>query len=247
MMTRCNKAGVTLMELLVAITLFSLLSIGILFAFRTGLTAMSRTNSRLLSNRRVLGVERILERQIAGFIPTKADCRISPQAAPQRLPFFQGEPQTMRFVSTFSLGEASRGYPRILEYQVIPGENAEGVRLIVNEHLYSGPMSTGVLCLGLRSDPQSATTYPIFRPVAIGTASFVLADKLAYCRFAYREERDPPLPAVWRPRWVKDSTPAAVRIEMAPLVFDPAKLQVPPIVAPFRVDRHAMQNFTDVQ
>jgi prepilin-type N-terminal cleavage/methylation domain-containing protein len=246
-MNRRRQAGVTLMELLVAITLLSLLCVGILFAFRTGLTAMSRTNNRLLSNRRVLGVERILEKQIAGFIPTKADCRMSLQSAPQRLPFFQGEPQTMRFVSSFSLGEASRGYPRILEFQVIPTDSGEGVRLIVNEHLYSGPLSTGMFCLGLRSDPQSASTYPIFRPVAVGPISFVLADKLAHCRFAYREERDPPQPAIWRTQWVKDTTPAAVRIDMAPLVIDPGKLQVPPIVAPFRVDRHAMQNFTDAQ
>lgn len=235
------------MELLVAITLFGLLSVGILFAFRTGLTAMSRTNNRLLSNRRVLGVERILERQIAGFIPTKADCRMSPEAPPQRLPFFQGEPQTMRFLSSFSLNEASRGYPRILEYQVIPGENGEGVRLIVNEHLYAGPTSTGRLCLGMRPDPLSATNVIMFQPVAVGPASFVLADKLSHCQFAYREERDPPAPAIWRTRWVKDSTPSAVRIDMAPLVRDPAKLQIPPIVAPFRVDRHPMQNLTDFQ
>ncbi len=246
-MIRRKRAGVTLMELLVAITLLSLLSVGILFAFRIGLTAMSRTNNRLLSNRRVLGVERILERQIAGFIPTKADCRMTPESPPQRVPFFQGEPQTMRFVSSFSLEEASRGYPRVLEYQVIPGENGEGVRLIVNEHLYSGPLSTGRFCLGVRPDPQLATDVIMFRPVAVAPSSFVLADKLAYCRFAYREEPDPPVPAVWRPRWFRDATPIAVRIDMAPLVRDPAKLQVPPIVAPFRADRHPMQNLTDFQ
>jgi prepilin-type N-terminal cleavage/methylation domain-containing protein len=241
------QKGITLMELLVAVMLLSLLSVGILFAFRTGLTAMGRTNDRLLSNRRVLGVERILEHQIAGFIPTKADCRAGPGAPAQRLPFFQGDPQTMRFVSTYSLQEASRGYPRILEFQVIPGENGEGVRLIVNEQLYSGPESTGMHCLGLRANPETQSQSVMFRPVAIGAMSYVLADKLAACRFAYREEREPPQPSIWRTQWAKDTTPAAVRIDMIPLVVDPAKLQVPAIVAPFRADRHIIENFADYE
>ena len=244
-MTRRPTAGVTLMEVLVATMLLSLLSVGILFAFRIGLSAMGRTENRLMSNRRVLGVERIIEKQIAGFIPAKADCRSGPQAPPQRLPFFQGEPQTMRFVSTYSLQEASRGYPRILEFQVIPGENGHGVRLVVNEHLYSGPMSTGRLCAGLRADPEIRTTTVLFFPVQIGPASFVLADKLAYCRFLYREERESPERAVWHARWTKDTTPSAVSIDLGPLEFDPAKLQVPLIIAPFRPDKNPMENYTE--
>jgi hypothetical protein len=240
-----NRRGITLMELLVSITLLSLLAIGILFAFRIGLNSMTRTNSRLMSNRKVLGVERILAQQIAGFVPTRADCRAAPQAPPQQVPFFQGEPETMRFVSTYSLQEASRGYPRILEFQVIPGDQGHGVRLVVNEHLYTGPLSTGRLCSGLLSDPAARTTTVLFFPVQIGAESFVLADRLAHCRFSYREEFDPPQRPVWRPRWTKDSTPSAVWIDMAPLETDPAKLRVPPVVAPFRVDRHPMQAYSD--
>jgi len=227
-----NRRGITLMELLVSVSLLSLLSVGILFAFRIGLNAMQKTNNRLMSNRRVLGVERILEQQIAGFVPTKADC-VTPNSPPQQVPFFQGEVQTMRFVSTYSLQEATRGYPRILEFQVIPGEEGRGVRLIVNEHLYSGPLSTGRFCVGV--------------PVRIGADSFVLADKLAECRFAFREEQELPQQPVWRVKWTKDFTPSAVRIDMIPLEPDPAKLHVSSIVAPFRVDRYPMMIYVDWQ
>jgi hypothetical protein len=55
-------------------TLLSLLSVGVLFGLRIGLNAMERTNDRLMTNRRVLGVERVLTQQIAGFIPVMADC-----------------------------------------------------------------------------------------------------------------------------------------------------------------------------
>lgn len=244
-MTRFDRRGVTLLELLVAITLLSLLATGILFAFRIGLNAMTRSNERFVSNRRVLGVERILAQQVAGFIPVKADCRPRPDAPEQRLPFFQGEVQTMRFVSTYSLDEASRGYPRILEFQVIPGETAEGVRLVVNEFIYTGPLSAGATCLGYAPDPATGHSLVMFKPVAIGASSFVLADKLAYCRFAFKEEREAPAPPVWHTRWPHLSIPAAVRVDMAPLRPDPSKLQVPAFTAVFHPDRNTMKAYAD--
>ena len=45
----------------------------------------------------------------------------------------------MRLVSTFSLQQAWRGQPQILELFVIPGEDGNGVRLVVNEIPYAGP------------------------------------------------------------------------------------------------------------
>ncbi len=247
-MTRAARpnSGVTLMELLVAMTLLSLLSVGILFAMRIGLTAMERSKSRFMTNRRVLGVERILTEQIAGFVPSKADCRSNPDGPPQRLPFFQGEPGTMRFVSTYSLQDAWRGHPRIVEFQVIPGEEGRGVRLVVNELAYSGPLSTGVLCVGQAMDQLTGRPAVIFRPVQIGLASFVLADKLAHCRFEFREDRELPLPPIWHQRWTGFRTPAAVRIDMTPLEPDPSRLQVPSIVAPFRPNRDPVLPYGEV-
>jgi prepilin-type N-terminal cleavage/methylation domain-containing protein len=239
-----SESGVTLIELLVAVSLLSLLSVGMLFAMRVGLTAMGRTNARVIDNRRVLGVERILTQQIAGFVPAAGFCGATAQTQGSPFVFFQGDAQTMRFISTYSLQEASRGYPQILEFQVIPGENGAGVRLIVNESLYTGPFGTSAHCLGITPDP-SGVPRVIWRPVAAGAGSFVIADKLARCTFLYKEERDLPQPDLWHPRWPHDFTPAAVRIDMAPLAPDPAHLHVPPVVAPFRVNRHPFTNYGD--
>jgi general secretion pathway protein J len=237
-MTRARQRGVTLMELLIAVTLLSLLSVGMLFALRIGLNVTERTNSRLLTNRRVLGVERIMTRQIAGYLPANAELRPQGGGAPQRVPFFQGEPGTMRFVSTFSLQEGARGYARILEYQVIAGEDGRGVRLVLNELLYTGPQSTGLLTVGLRQDPASPLPVPMYRPVETGPGSFVLADKLAHCQFFYKMEvPEDALKDRWLPRWVLPYVPAAVRIDMAPLEPDASRLQVPSITARFHVDR----------
>ena len=55
-----SKAGVTLLELLIAVSLVGLLSVGILMALRVGINAMEKTNGRLMSNRRNTGAQRVI-------------------------------------------------------------------------------------------------------------------------------------------------------------------------------------------
>ena len=222
------NAGVTLMELLIAVLLMSLLSVGLLFALRIGLNTYQKAQARLMDNRRVAGAQRILEQELAGIIPVVAECGAGPESGGTKAQFFQGEPEVMRFVSTFSLQGAWRGNPQILEIFVIPGADGGGVRLVVNEIPYLGPRSVSRICLGQGK----------FVPVSAAPNSFVLADKLAFCRFTFLDQ--PPdvlLPPAWFPRFVGPTWPQAVRIEMAPLVPDPSRLQPISIVAPIHVFR----------
>ena len=147
----------------------------------------------------------------------------------------------MRFVSSYSLEEASRGYPRILEYQVIPGVNNEGVRLVVNELLYSGPDSTGLLCVG----PRPGTGGVLFRPIAVGPNSFVLQDRLAFCRFSYQERLPATVWQRWTPVWVKPEPPNAVRVEMIPLESDNTHLPRLTLTLPFHVNKNATLQYDD--
>ena len=164
-------SGVTLMELMVAVSLVSLLSLGMLMAIRVGLSAMEKTNSRFLANRKVMSVQQILESQIGGVMPVLSNCG-SPAGG--KFVFFSGKPAAMRFVSTYSLEEASRGYPRVLAFEVVRAP--VGVRLIVNEAIYPGPIGAGLQCQGLNAG------IPVFNDTGANPRSFVLADKLAYCR-----------------------------------------------------------------
>ncbi len=238
-MRRRTQSGVTLLELLIAISLVSLLSVSVLMAMRVGLNSMEKVNNRVIANRRALGAQRILEQQIAGMIVTMADCQGG--GPPVRIPFFQGEPQTMRFVSTYSLEEAHRGYPRILEYQVVPRPDGRGVRLVVNERIYAGPASAGQVCIG-RGPPGMGNQFP---PVEIGPQSFVLADNLANCRFGFLQDAPPPLGQEWVPVFSADNFPLAIRIEMVPL--EPASGNIPllSMVAPVRVNRIPGANYVD--
>jgi general secretion pathway protein J len=241
------SAGITLMELLIAVSLVGMLSVGILMSMRVGLNAMVRTNENFLVSRRILGAQRILEQQIAGFMPVIADCVAGGEEKPTaRVPFFQGEPQAMRFVSSYSIEEAARGYPRILEFAVVPAEGHRGVRLVVTEHLYTGPRSAGMFCFGLAMDPIAGAPGTRFRPVEAGPRAFVLADRLAFCRFLFHETTPPPVNERWVPQWGRlYQWPDGIRVEMQPLEPDRGRLQVLTVTAPIRVRRNLRIAYVD--
>lgn len=234
----------TLIEVTIAITLMAMLVTGMTMAMRIALTSMSKANDRLNLNRRITGAQRIIEQQIAGLIPAVATVPPNGEVMPGlRVEFFQGESATMRFASTYSLHDASRGRPRILEFQVVPGGESGGVRLVVNEIPYTSPYSAGELVTGRSTvDGGLLTT---FRPVEVGPQSFVLADKLASCRFLYQEARPQPENQRWVEQWVKQQWPVSIKIEMEPLDKDPAHLKMMTITAPVHVNKMPLEVYED--
>ena len=82
-----KRSGVTLIEVMIAVSLLSLLSLGILTSLRVGMGALQRTDRRLMDNRRVAGAQRILEQQLAGFIPVVA-VAVPPSGPPVQGPVF---------------------------------------------------------------------------------------------------------------------------------------------------------------
>ena len=231
-----KRSGVTLIEVMIAVSLLSLLSLGILTSLRVGMGALDRTDRRLMNNRRVAGTQRILEQQLAGFIPVVALAAPS-SGGLMKVPFFEGRQQSMRFVSSYSLAEASRGIPQTLEFQVIPGEAGRGVRLVVNETAYTGPRSPGVFCLGLGPDAELGVSVQRFLPISIGSNSFVLADRLAYCRFSFLGSAPEKNLEQWLPNWIYPKWPAGIRIEMASLDTDLVSLKPVTVTVPVRVNR----------
>jgi prepilin-type N-terminal cleavage/methylation domain-containing protein len=220
---RRRQRGVTLIELLIAVTLVAALSAGMLMAIRVGLLTLEKTDHRLDANRRVVAANRILYRQLGGAMPVIGACGL----------FFRGDSQTLRLVSSYSLTQGARGAPHVLEMAVIPS-NFGGVRLIVNETPYMGPSGTIPFC-GSGIPPPMAT--PL---------SFVLADKLAYCRIVYKDViKDSILSGPWLQAWTKPMLPAAVRIEMAPLVADPASLPLVDVTVPMHVNREVLSPYVD--
>jgi general secretion pathway protein J len=220
-----KQRGFTLIELMISITLVAALATGMLMAMRTSLLSMEKINSRLQFNRRVMGMERILTRQIGGVMPVMSDC------GPGRIPIFRGTPDSLRLVSSYSMTEGARGYPQFDEFHVVKGE--EGVRLVVTEHLYTSPTSTAPVCEGQQS---------------VTPSSLIVADRLATCTFSYREALPDAFPsAKWLPVWDRPDLPAAVKIEMTPLDSSPALLPVMNVTVPIRITRQVRSLYEDLQ
>ncbi len=216
---------------MISITLVAALATGMMMAMRTSLLSLEKINSRLQFNRRVMGMEHILTRQIGGVMPVTSDC------GDARVPIFNGTPTSLRLVSSYSMAEGARGYPQFDEFQVVPNEGG-GLRLIVTEHRYTGPSSTSPFCGGGL----------IAAPAGVAPLAYVVADRLASCTFTYREQiPDQPPSSNWLASWDRQDLPAAVKIEMAPLDSSPALLPVMNVTVPIHINRQVRNSYDDVR
>jgi len=239
-----SEAGVTLIEILIAVSLLSLLSVGMLVAMRLGFNTMDKTDKRLVADRRISNSRQILENEITGYYSSLAYYHPTPLEI-RAVPFLQNDPQTMRFVTAYSIDDGWRGRPRIAALQVIPGERNEGVRLIVNEVVYTGPDQAGQSIRGIERNPVGPAIIH-YAPIEPGPQSFVLADRLAYCRFVYLEQQYTAPYKAWRSeRLLPLIPPLAVRIEMAPLDLKPNELHIGTVTIPFHVNGQPGTSYAD--
>ena len=242
---RHRAAGVTLIELLVAVTLFSLLSLGMTMALRLSLAAYSKSETKLMDNRRIMGAQRMVQAELEGMVPAFVMCGASQGGTGTRAVLFQGATDGMWMVSTFSLQQGWRGQPQILQLFVIPGDQG-GVRLVLNEIPYNGSRGAAQYCTGTFNIANSISPLAQMMPIHTGPQTFVLADKLAYCRFSYYTPAtamyDPP---AWQANWAAKGWPLAVRIEMAPAEANPARLQPITVTAPLHIRRDVEKVYTD--
>jgi general secretion pathway protein J len=238
-----SQSGVTLVEILVAVSLLSLLSVGMLIAMRLGFSTMDKVDQRLVSDRRVVNTRAIIENEINGFVFTMAVYSPMPNVS-YEVPFVQTEAQNMRFVTSYSLDDGWRGRPQIAVFQVIPGEQ-KGVRLIVNETPYTGGVQAGQNITDIEQDPVRGQAIH-FTALPAGPKSFVLADRLAYCRFSYLQPLVEPPFQIWRSDWILPRRlPLAIRIEMAPLDATPSGLHVTTVTVPLKVNRTPGETYVD--
>ena len=207
------EAGVTLIELLVAVTLVGLLSVGSLMTLDIAAEAWRETRAALTFDRRVVVANGLLHAQFAGLAPVPA--RPRPSVGAPEFPFFDGEPNQMRFVSSYSWTAGPRGGLRIVELSL--GETERGLRLILTESPYQGPLSAGRFVVGMDRG-EAGRVIVRFSPVVPRADSLIVADELASCRFSYFRERRFPGD---EPRWVEvwdnpQQVPAAIRVNLEP-------------------------------
>lgn len=209
--TRDPRAGLTLVEILVAVTLMGMLAVGMTTALSMGAGAWSDVRERLTLDRKIASSNQLLHAHFAAVTPITAQ---SPNARVGAYPFFHGDPQEMRFVSSYSTTGGVRGGLRIVELNVMSGSG--GKRLVLTESPYRGPLSVGRFITG--AQPTQRGLRLTFSPVRPRKDSLIVADQLAEVSFAYRGEMLSPLqPPEWTSSWNDaQRMPIAIRVQMKP-------------------------------
>ena len=207
-----RNAGMTLIELLLAVTLFAAISGSIGVVLRVAFISMDKIDAKVDLNRRVIASQRAIDQILNGLIPVVTPCGALPVG-------FGGNAVSMRFVSSFSLAEGSRGRPQIVELFVDSNPKG-GVRLLLNERPYFGKRSLSAGCGA---------------PAVVTSNSFILADRLARCEFSYRRTDYNSGSEAWLGSWGIPEWPSAIRLDMAPLTFVPNQIQPTTIVVALKV------------
>jgi hypothetical protein len=242
-----RQAGITLLEVLIAVSLLTVLSVGMMMAMRIGISALSKVDKKLMENRRVAGAQRLVEQELQGIVPIMAPCGargmdIDPAS---RVVIFSGQSNSITMVSSFSLQEAWRGRPQLLQIFTSPADDG-GMRLVVNEIPYTGLLGVGRTCTGVDRDPDTFLSVARFPVPTAGPSTFVLADHLQLIRFSYlNPARRPGEQPQWIPVWNHGDWPTAIRIEMVPLNPNPARLQPITVTAPIYLDRKPGVKYDD--
>jgi hypothetical protein len=223
----------TLIEILVAISLMGLLAVAMVTALTVGAGSWKDARSHLTLDRRIATANEILYAELEGIVPVTARSDPASGTAIPRAPFFQGEPESMRFVSGYSLSEGRRGGLRVVELQV--SDASRGRRVLLNELPYGGAAALGSMIGGVERDPSSGGLRLLFVPILARASSLIIADELESCRFSYLKlPRGRMDPAQWVAQW-NDLTrlPAAIRVEMTAQSAE-ARLLPVSITAPVR-------------
>lgn len=244
---RNPRAGLTLIEILIAVSLLSLLTVGVLWSMRIGFNTLGKMDDFLVHNRRVANSRKIIENELAGSLLAYA--ALHPKLDETAyVPFVQAEPQVMRFVTSYSLENAWRGIPQLVTMRVIPGEQGQGVRLVMEEAPYLGPEQTGSLVIGREVDEATGIFKLHFADGAITPRAFILADQLSECHFSYLEKFYVPPYQLWRSDWVNgNAVPRAVRIDMLPLHPENTRLQVSSVSVALPMAKIAGRFYVDLE
>ena len=225
------ESGMTLIEVLVAVTLLGLLSVGLVMSFQMGADAWQNTRDRLTLDRRIATANQILHSALVGMVPVNGEAQGGFGSQGRRFLFFQGEPHSMRFVSSFSVTEGPRGGLNVIELQVV--SSPRGRRVLLNQSPFVGPLGLARFVEGFFDDPVAGGTRPRYRPIVPYATSLVIVDQLEDCTFRYLER---PLgiepPTTWLPAWTNlRELPEAVAINVVPRIegnrLRPVSLAVP--------------------
>ena len=186
-----SGAGFTLMEVLVSITLMSLISVAIYYGYRIGLDSWSRAEKSLVRERNVQFVLDLMSRQLGSMVPYYS--RQALDGAFVDVLLFNGTEQGVRFVTTFSVESRSAAGLRLVEYFLGSSREGSGRALLLNEKLLPDDRNLASTVFGSLSRGEKNSVVAAFRGFSEGENTVALVEGLASAGFEFpRSTRDDP-------------------------------------------------------
>lgn len=193
-----KQAGVTLMELLVAITLLGLVSLGLLFAMRVGVSAWQRASARMSADRSTVAAANLLTAQLGGARAKYVEWSDRDRRA--SFLYFEGRSDRLRFLTDYSVATRARGGVYLAEYW-FEHNAANECRLLYNESpVHSDADALSTVAEVVQAPAETVIT---FRAAGRTTSTRILYSGLSGCSFEYLiEPYDKPV--FWSANWPGD-------------------------------------------
>ncbi len=194
------KRGVTLLELLVAISLMGMVSLGLLFGLRIAASAWHKGNSRLAEGRQVIAAADLFAEQIANARPRVVEW--GPRDRAVRFFYFEGTHDRLRFVTATSLAGRSRSGLWLAEYSFRPDDRGRA-KLVYNEWPFREDADAAQTIQDIAMDPARNRLAVRFIAPASTPQTRELYRDLEDCGFEYLILRSGEEPR-WEPQWEVD-------------------------------------------
>ncbi len=207
-----SKRGVTLIELLVAISLMGMISLALLFSMRIGSGAWRRGNARMAANRGVIAAGDLISAQLADVQARRV--KWGPDDSPTFFAYFDGAPERLRLLTSYSLALRSRGGVWLAEYFFV--KEGDGCALRYYERQYDTDRDIASTVRGAGFDPFANRMSVLFNSDPPASSGRTLYTGLRDCRFEYLIEPQD-APAYWGKYWITNDRylprSVAVRVE----------------------------------
>ena len=205
---RGSATGLTLLEVMTAITISGLVALGVLTSVRIGMRAWEKEQEAVLRLRRVTGVEDLVQLQLANVVLRTTSVVLADRRLD--LPFFFAEEDRLLLLSSYSALQRGRGGIVVADY-FAEQQGDRTWRLWLDEQPALDSEQLGKRVAAVETEPEGPR--PVLMPFERGRAVLLL-EGLRECRFQYRRERPEP---AWLSRWSLLSSyemPAAIALQL---------------------------------
>jgi prepilin-type N-terminal cleavage/methylation domain-containing protein len=222
-----GESGLTLLELIIAITISGLVALAVTVSLRIGVRAWEKSQGMVLELRRQANAADLLPAQLGGGVMRMVEVELFNRR--QKMPFFFGDEARLVFLSTYSAAQHGRGGMVVADY-FAEQQPDRTWKLWLDEQPALDDEGLARWVAGSDTTGEGGEQLRL-KPFDTGRA-MLLFQGLAECRFEYLRETSA------TPEWVapwslltNPYVPSAIRLQLAQGASGAARLTPTPVYA----------------